>query len=211
MRVRAVFELYLEHRALLPVVRELNRRGWTTKCRVNKAGQQRGSRPFDRTNLHRLLTNIIYVGKVRYKDEVHDGEQPALIEATTWESVQALLRGNGHSGGGPGRNTQGFLLKGLLRCAACDCAMTPSQTRRGGRRYRYYTCVNAQKRGWDRCPSKSVPAGRRSAPRVETRLGSRRPHPRRAPGTKTAVRRPGNAAPVRPAPPWRPSTWRGRR
>ncbi len=54
-RVRAIFALYLEHQALLPVVQELNRRGWTTKRWVNKAGQERGGRPFDRTNLHRLL------------------------------------------------------------------------------------------------------------------------------------------------------------
>jgi site-specific DNA recombinase len=159
VRVRAIFALYLEHGALLPVVLELNRRGWTTKRWVNKAGRERGGRPFDRTNLHRLLTNIVYIGKVRYKDEVHGGEQPALIDADTFQKVQALLRGHGRSGGGPGRSTVGFLLQGLLRCAACGCAMTPSQTRRGSRRYRYYTCVNAQKRGWHRCPSKAVPAG----------------------------------------------------
>jgi site-specific DNA recombinase len=29
----------------------------------------------------------------------------------------------------------------------------------GGKRYRYYVCVSAQKRGWDTCTSKSVPAG----------------------------------------------------
>jgi hypothetical protein len=28
----------------------------------------------------------------------------------------------------------------------------------GVRRYRYYTCTNAQRRGWDACPSKSAPA-----------------------------------------------------
>src|SRR5260221_4450023 len=33
VRVRAIFALYLEHQALLPVVQELNRRGWTTKGR----------------------------------------------------------------------------------------------------------------------------------------------------------------------------------
>jgi site-specific DNA recombinase len=36
--------------------------------------------------------------------------------------------------------------------------MTPSHTTKGDRRYRYYTCVGAQKRGWDSCPSKSIPA-----------------------------------------------------
>jgi hypothetical protein len=29
----------------------------------------------------------------------------------------------------------------------------------GAKRYRYYVCLAAQKRGWDSCPSKSVPAG----------------------------------------------------
>src|SRR5258707_1072556 len=107
-RVRAIFALYLEHQALLPTVRELNRRGWTTKRWVNKAGQERGGRPFDRTNLHRLLTNVVYAGKVRYKDEVHDGEQPALVDDDTWQKVQALLRGHGRAGGGPAGPARGL-------------------------------------------------------------------------------------------------------
>jgi site-specific DNA recombinase len=38
--------------------------------------------------------------------------------------------------------------------------MTPSHTTKGcNRRYHYYTCCSAQKRGWKTCPSKSVPAG----------------------------------------------------
>jgi site-specific DNA recombinase len=37
--------------------------------------------------------------------------------------------------------------------------MTPSHTtRKGGLRYRYYTCVHAQKNGWQSCSSKSIPA-----------------------------------------------------
>ena len=28
-----------------------------------------------------------------------------------------------------------------------------------GKRYRYYVCLSAQKKGWDTCPTKSVPAG----------------------------------------------------
>jgi site-specific DNA recombinase len=36
--------------------------------------------------------------------------------------------------------------------------MTPAHTTKGAKRYRYYTCVNAQKRGWQVCPSKSIPA-----------------------------------------------------
>ena len=37
--------------------------------------------------------------------------------------------------------------------------MIPSHETKGGKkRYRYYVCGNAQKRGWDNCPSKSIPA-----------------------------------------------------
>jgi site-specific DNA recombinase len=162
-QVRAIFRLYLEHQGLLPVAQVLNRRGWTTKPWVTRAGGRCGGRPFDRTNLHRLLTNVVYVGKVRYQDEVHPGEQPALVDDDTWTKVQEVLRDHGPGGSATRPGTRGFLLRGLLRCAPCGCAMTPAPTSRGTRRYRFYTCVQAQKRGWDRCPSKSIPAGQMEA------------------------------------------------
>jgi site-specific DNA recombinase len=159
-RVRAIFAWYLEQQALLPVVQELERRGWVGKRWQTRHGHQRGGRPFDKTNLYRLLTNVLYAGKVRYKDEIHDGEQPALIDADTFQRVQALLQSHGPELGPPSLHRFPALLKGLLRCVPCDCAMTPSHTtRKGGLRYRYYTCVQAQKRGWQSCPSKSIPAG----------------------------------------------------
>ena len=36
--------------------------------------------------------------------------------------------------------------------------MTPAHTTKKDRRYRYYVCVSAQKKGWAACPSKSIPA-----------------------------------------------------
>jgi site-specific DNA recombinase len=76
-----------------------------------------------------------------------------------FQRVQALLRSHGPEVGPPSRQRFPALLKGLLRCAPCDCAMTPSHTtRQGGLRYRFYTCVHAQKSGWQSCPSKSIPA-----------------------------------------------------
>jgi site-specific DNA recombinase len=36
--------------------------------------------------------------------------------------------------------------------------MSPSHATKGNRRYRYYVCGTANKRGWDACPSKSIPA-----------------------------------------------------
>jgi site-specific DNA recombinase len=158
-RVRAIFALYLEHEALLPVVRELQRRAWCGKRWVTRRGTERGGKRISKTALHKLLTNCAYAGKVRYKNEVHAGEHEALLDAGTWQRVQALLQRNGRSGGALVRNQFGALLKGLLRCTACGCAMTPAHTVKGAKRYRYYVCVHAQKLGWQTCPTKSVPAG----------------------------------------------------
>ncbi len=158
-RVRHIFTLYLEHGSLLPVVQELTRRDWRTKQWKTRKGPQRGGKLFNRTNLYQLLTNVVYAGKVRYKDEVHEGEQPAIVDPGVFQKVQDLLRRNGRSGSGPVRNQFGALLKGLLRCVPCESAMTPTHTtRKDNRRYRYYVCCSAQKQGHATCPSKTVPA-----------------------------------------------------
>jgi site-specific DNA recombinase len=158
-RVKRIFALYLEHEALLPVVQELARLGWANKRWTTRKGHDLGGRAFTKGTLYQVLTNVVYVGNVRYKSEVHDGEHEAIVDTETWQKVQALLQRNGRGGGALVRNQSGALLKGLLRCMPCRCAMTPAYSSRGVRRYRYYTCTSAQQRGWHTCPSKSIPAG----------------------------------------------------
>jgi site-specific DNA recombinase len=158
LRVRAIFALYLQHRGLLPVLEELARRGWRTKQSRTRNGHVHGGRPFTRSSLYRLLTNVTYIGQVRYRDEIHPGQQPAIIDRTTWQEVQALLAQNGPGRTGTERTPSEALLQGLLFCRPCGSAMTPVQVSRGNRRYRYYTCSGAQRKGWHTCPSKSLPA-----------------------------------------------------
>jgi site-specific DNA recombinase len=156
-RVRAIFALYLEHQALLPVVRELDRRDWRTKRWRTRKGRERGGRPFTNNSLRRLLTNVTYLGQIRYRHEVHPGEHPAIVDQTTWQLVQTLLQDSRHRSGT--RLANGALLAGLLRCHACGCVMTSSHTTKGSRRYRYYVCRQAQRHGWQSCPAPSLPAG----------------------------------------------------
>lgn len=155
-RVRAIFALYLQQQALLPVVHELARRGWTNKRWTTRKGQVRGGRPFTKTNLYHLLTRVLYVGKVPHKCDAHPGEHPAIVEEATWQRTQEVLH---RRPAGRARQASGALLGGLVFCAPCGTALTPAYASKKGRqRYRYYTCTNAQKNGHQACPAPSVPA-----------------------------------------------------
>jgi site-specific DNA recombinase len=157
--VRQIFEMYLERESLLAVVQELNARGWRTKQWKTKKGDVRGGRVFDKNSLHMLLNNVVYIGKVRYKDEVHKGEHEAIVDSGNFEKAQAILRRNARSGGRAVRNKHGALLRGILHCVPCGCGMSHATTDKGPRQDRYYVCNHAQKRGWQTCPSPSIPAG----------------------------------------------------
>jgi site-specific DNA recombinase len=155
-RVRAIFALYLEHQGLIPAVQELERRGWRNKRWQTRKGSFKGGAPFTKTTLHHLLTNVVYLGKVRYKKEVHPGEHTGIVSAGMWnqvnESLQRLRRR------GIVKQHSNALLKGLLHCRACGYAMTPTTSqRRGGERYYYYVCQSAIKRGRKACPTPSLP------------------------------------------------------
>jgi site-specific DNA recombinase len=158
-RVRQIFALYLEYQSLLETANRLNQRGWTTKRWKSKSGKPHGGLTFHKMNLYCLLTNVTYIGKLTYKDEVHDGEHQAIVAPDVFDQVQKLLVRNGRCGGRDVRNKYGALLKYILRCTACDAVMGHAYSVKGDRRYRYYICINAQKSGWDKCPSPSVPAG----------------------------------------------------
>jgi len=158
-QVRQIFELYLEHQAMLPVVTELNRRGWLTKRWVTRKGIERGAKPFTKNSLHNLLTNIVYIGKIRHKENVYDGEHESIVPGKLFERTQKTLKRNGRNGGSAVRNKHGALLRGILRCECCDSAMSHTYTSKGSRQYRYYVCGRARQRGWGECPSPSIPAG----------------------------------------------------
>jgi site-specific DNA recombinase len=156
-RVRAIFKLYLKHQGLIPVVRELEKRGWLTKRWQTHKGHFRGGQRFTKSSLRHLLTNSVYLGKVKYKKELHAGEHQAIVDPVVWQQVQDLLCQQSH--GNVGRADSHALLKGILRCQPCDFAMTPAfATKPGKPRYRFYACVNALKRGRQACPTRYLPA-----------------------------------------------------
>lgn len=162
-RVREIYRLYLEFGSLIPLVQELDRRGWRLKSRLTREGKRVGGSPFNKTKLHNLLTSVIYTGRVKHQGEIYSGEQERIVDDATWNAVQERLNRNGRRGGRNVRNKHGALLKALVRCGSCGVRMIHTYVQKKGKiRYRYYVCENARQKGWTRCQTRSV-----SAPALE--------------------------------------------
>jgi len=82
-KVREIFRLYLEFGSLIPLVEELERRGWRMKTWTTREGRQVGGAAFTKTKLHSLLTNVVYTGRVHYDGELYDGEHARIIDDDT--------------------------------------------------------------------------------------------------------------------------------
>jgi site-specific DNA recombinase len=87
-RVRAIFELYLQHGALETVLAELQQRRWTTKSWRARDGIEHAGQPFAKAGLERLLRNVLYVGRSCTK-----GSRMRANKKPSW----SLLFGSGYN------------------------------------------------------------------------------------------------------------------
>lgn len=159
-QVRRAYEVYLEKRSLSQSVRQLRSEGIRLKQWVTRSGKTSGGGLLTKGNLHGMLSNVAYIGKVSYEGELIDGAHEAIVAPDVFGAVQSLLKENDRTGGVRVRNKHDALLRGLLRCSHCETAMSHSFTKKkSGKIYRYYVCQQAMKEGWSVCPTKSVAAG----------------------------------------------------
>ena len=153
-----IFQLYLRHKSLQRTCDELQRRGWTMKAWITRDGRPTGGQPFTKASLQRFLSNVLLIGKMTCGDEIHEGQHEAIVPTSLFEQVQSQLNENRRTRGAVTRNKHGFLLRGLVSCAACQASRTANTTRKGPRAYKYYVCSSAQRHGYETCPCPSIPA-----------------------------------------------------
>jgi len=142
--VRRLFDLYLEHGCLNATADAAQKAGLRSKRRVFASGRQRGGAVFSRGQIHRILTNPVYRGLIRHKDRTWPGPHPAIIGDDLWRRVQDTLQAASARRRGTG-NLIGFKagaglsapLLGKFRDETGD-PLTPTHTKRHGRRLRYY-------------------------------------------------------------------------
>jgi len=157
--VRHIFARFVDTGCITQLVEELNAQGSATKSWTTKQGVTRAGKPWNKGYIYRLLNNPLYLGEVSHKQERYPGEHEAIVSSELWDKAHAILAKR-YRGRGARLRTQGpALLRGIIRCAHCGCAMGPVFTKRRGRVYRYYLCQHASRNGHRTCPTRSLSAG----------------------------------------------------
>lgn len=176
--VRYLFERYLELRSVKALMADATARGFPVRRpRDGEDDSQDGSqvdaesspsnasragtRRFGRGQLYHVLSNPIYIGKVRHREKIYDGEHEAIIDLETFARVQSLLAEQAPRRQSDTNSTDLHLLTGILFDEDGN-RLSPVHTRKGSIRYRYYVSKPPQDRpgpshqvGW-RLPARTV-------------------------------------------------------
>ncbi|MCX5657574.1 MAG: recombinase family protein, partial [Candidatus Omnitrophica bacterium] len=157
--VREMFELYLQGNSLLKVASILNEKGYRSRAGKQKDGRPFGGLKFGVTQIQQAIKHVLYIGKVSYADQIYDGQQEAIIDEDTFKKAQERLKENRVERKATKNIECTGLLSKLLICKTCGHTMFHTYTmKKETRKYRYYVCTNAQKRGYSSCPNKSINA-----------------------------------------------------
>jgi len=154
--VRELFDLYLEYKSTMATVRELNRRGRTTKRHQAKSGNVRGGGQWHKNAVLSILRNPLYAGYMPHGQKLFDGVHSPIINRDLFHRTQVVLN-NWRTRGPSGTRNPAYILRGVLRCS-CGSALTSASTRTNGTEYRYYRCVTRDSRGSETCAARQVPA-----------------------------------------------------
>lgn len=157
--VRHIFTRFVALGSSTTLVQELNAQGYLTKSWTTRKNVVKPGLPWHKNHLYALINNPLYIGYVTHKGNRYPGEHPAIVTRELWEGVQRILQENSRARAARTRTKTVALLRGKIRCAVCNCSMIPTFTRRRGKEYRYYLCLNASKSGYGACPTRTVAAG----------------------------------------------------
>lgn len=147
--VKQIFSRFLETGSPRLIVEELNEAG----------NFRRDGKQWNLSHIYRILSNRVYIGEVEYKGEIYPGEQEPIIDREIWDDTQVRLQENDPLKHLRCKKQETVaVLKGVLRCGHCGCAMGPTYTKRKYRKYLYYLCIADSKRAKHTCPVGRVAA-----------------------------------------------------
>jgi site-specific DNA recombinase len=140
-----IFERFVELGSSTRLVKELRLDGVTSKAWTTQEGRVREGKLIDKSLIYKVLSNRVYLGEIRHRDQWYPGEHPPIVDRNLWDAAQAILAKNPRVRANDTRARVPFLLKGLLE-GSDGRALTPWFTRKkNGRLYRYYLPVRENK------------------------------------------------------------------
>ena len=133
--IRRMFEEYsLGSDSIGSITRKLNNWGFLS---VN-------GNKISTTTVHRLFHNPFYYGEMRVKGKIYPHKYPPLISRELWEKCNNILHGRRHQFFKYAERPN--LFRGILKCAKCGNAMSPS-TAKG---HVYLSCSSYAKKAQGR-------------------------------------------------------------
>ena len=134
--VRSLFRRYLELGSVVRLKTALDAENVRSPVRISRAGRKTGGAPISRGHLYWILSNPIYIGRLRHKAQIHDGLHPAIVDIETWDRVERRLESQTQARRAPLRDDHSFLAGKLYDDRGNR--MSASHASKGGRRWRYY-------------------------------------------------------------------------
>lgn len=163
--VRFIFNEYVNGKGYKAITNQLNKLSYKTK---------KGN-DFSVGSIREILTNPVYIGKVRYNVRqnwsekrrrninanpiITDGIHEPIIEEGLWDKVQAIMESKK---GKPSRIYDGeYPLTGILKCPKCGAGMVISRTTNKladgtKKRIAYYCCGAWKNKGTSICNSNTI-------------------------------------------------------
>ena len=137
--IRELFEVYIhESIPLSQLVKWARSRGL----------RARGGTPLAKSEIHKILTNPAYYGKIPWKGALYEGIHAPIVSKALFDRVQERL----NQGSSP-VTKRVFPYRGLLQCGYCGCKITASLEKG---QYIYYHCTH----GRGKCPQSYIPQDR---------------------------------------------------
>jgi site-specific DNA recombinase len=167
--VRTIFDLFLKLKNVQRVQTELVRLNLTTKPYATPRGRAVGGLSFARGHLYKILSNPLYIGEIEHRGVRYPGQHPPLVDAATWDAVQAQLAANHHENRTRTNAKSKSLLAGLIYDGAGN-RLVSSHATKNGKRYRYYVTPQGTGRS---VAAASVPRLRLPATMVDELLRAR--------------------------------------
>ena len=154
--VQRIFGMAESGRGILNITRTLNDEGI-----ANPTG-----RLWSKNGVHIILRNETYAGALVWGTKAKDKAEPvrvekafpAIVSKSQFQRVNRKLRSRAPKRSHPRRVGSSYLLSGLIKCKACNRALSGQDAKSG--KFSYYVCQSVMKRGRGACNAPRLNARR---------------------------------------------------